>query len=70
VYTTRYERRQFFDRLCELRGLYALRGAEDATSVVSIHQAMADAATLFESGAAVGMGSAESAERPAPSDQK
>jgi hypothetical protein len=67
---TRYERRQFFERLCDLRALYALRGADDATSVVSIDQAMADAATLFESGAAVGLGSAESAERPAPPDRK
>jgi hypothetical protein len=66
---TRYERRQFFERLCELRALYARRGSDDATSVVTIDQAIADAAILFESGLTVSLISADGEERPARSDQ-
>ena len=37
---TRFERRQFFDRLCELRDRYAARSADDSTSVMTIEAAM------------------------------
>ena len=33
---TRYERRQFFDRLVQLRALYKLRGPDDSTVAISI----------------------------------
>ena len=38
---TKYERRQFFDRLVELRALYRLRGPDDATVEISIEAAIA-----------------------------
>lgn len=37
---TKYERRQFFDRLVELRALYRLRGPDDATVEISIDAAI------------------------------
>jgi hypothetical protein len=38
---TKYERRQFFDRLVELRALYRLRGPDDATVEITIEAAIA-----------------------------
>ena len=43
---TRYERRQFFDRLVQLRALYRLRGSDDSTVAISIR----DAIELAEAG--------------------
>ncbi len=33
---TRFERRSFFERLCQLQALYRLRGEWDATCAISI----------------------------------
>ena len=44
---TRFERRQFFDRLCQLQALYRLRGDYDATSAISIAGAIAHAEYLL-----------------------
>ena len=38
---TKYERRQFFERLVQLRGLYRLRGSDDSTVAISIEEAIA-----------------------------
>jgi hypothetical protein len=38
---TKYERREFFDRLVELRALYRLRGPDDATVEITIDAAIA-----------------------------
>jgi hypothetical protein len=38
---TRYERRQFFDRLVELQALYKLRGPDDSTVAITIEAAIA-----------------------------
>ena len=44
---TRFERRRFFDRLCQLQALYRLRGDYDATSAISIEGAIAHAEYLL-----------------------
>ena len=44
---TKYERRQFFERLVELRALYRLRGNDDSISEISIDEAMAYAEDLL-----------------------
>ena len=38
---TKYERRQFFDRLVQLRALYRLRGNDDSVAEMSIAEAIA-----------------------------
>ena len=38
---TRYERRQYFERLVQLRALYRLRGADDSVAVISVDAAIA-----------------------------
>jgi hypothetical protein len=38
---TKYERRQFFERLVQLRALYALRGPDDSTVAISIDDTIA-----------------------------
>ena len=38
---TKYERRQFFERLVQLRALYRLRGADDSEAELSIDEAIA-----------------------------
>jgi hypothetical protein len=38
---TKWERRQFFERLVQLRALYGLRGADDSTVAISIDDAIA-----------------------------
>jgi hypothetical protein len=38
---TRYERRQFFERLVELRALYQLRGDDDSMAAMPIDEAIA-----------------------------
>ena len=38
---TRYERRQFFERLVQLRALYQLRGCDDALAAMSVGEAIA-----------------------------
>jgi len=43
-----YERRMYFDRLCQLRGLYRLRGEWDSTPTLSIEDAIAYAAHLLD----------------------
>ncbi len=48
---TKYERRQFFDRLVQLRALYRLRGSDDSTVAISIHDAIAHAERLFDEAA-------------------
>jgi hypothetical protein len=50
---TRFERRRFFERLCQLQALYRLRGQDDATSVISIAGAIAHAAYLLVDAAAL-----------------
>ena len=45
---TKWERRQFFERLVQLRALYGLRGADDSTVAISIEEAIA----LVETGMA------------------
>jgi hypothetical protein len=44
---TRFERRRFFERLCQLQALYRLRGEDDATSEISIEGAIAHAEYLL-----------------------
>lgn len=57
---TRYERRLYFDRLCELRESYARRGSDDATSVISLESAIEHGTALLE--AAVEMAPTPSSE--------
>ena len=38
---TKYERRQFFERLVQLRALYLLRGEDDSVSELPIDEAIA-----------------------------
>ena len=45
---TKYERRQFVDRLVELRALYRLRGPDDATVEITIEAAIALAEQRLE----------------------
>ena len=55
----KFERRQFFERLCQLRALYRLRSEWDSTSQVSIVDAISYATHLLDEarpdGEAVGM---------------
>ena len=44
---TRYERRQYFERLVQLRALYRLRGADDSVAVMSVDAAIAHAECLL-----------------------
>lgn len=44
----RYERRQFFERLCTLRSAYEQRGSDDATSVITIEAMIKRAVWLLE----------------------
>jgi hypothetical protein len=37
---TKWERRQYFERLVQLRALYRLRGADDSTVAISIEDAV------------------------------
>jgi hypothetical protein len=46
---TKYERRQFFDRLVQLRALYRLRGADDSEAELSIAEAIAYGEQLLTS---------------------
>jgi len=43
-----FEQRKFFEELCQLRALYRLRGHWDATSAISIVDAIAHAAYLLD----------------------
>ena len=38
---TKYERRQFFERLVQLRALYLLRGSDDSVTELPIDEAIA-----------------------------
>ena len=44
----RYERRQYFERLCTMRSAYEQRGSEDATSVITIEAMIKRAIWLLE----------------------
>jgi hypothetical protein len=44
---TKYERRQFFDRLVELRALYRLRGYDDSVAEMSIAEVIEFGETLM-----------------------
>ena len=44
---TKYERRQFFDRLVQLRALYRIRGADDSDVEMTVDQAIAYAEELL-----------------------
>jgi len=44
---TKYERRQFFERLVQLRALYLLRGDDDSVAVLPIDEAIAYGETLM-----------------------
>jgi len=45
---SKFERRQQFEALCQLRALYRLRGDWDATSTISIDEVIAYAVRLLE----------------------
>lgn len=45
---SKFERRQHFEAICQLRALYRLRGDWDATSTISIDEVIAYAACLLE----------------------
>jgi hypothetical protein len=45
---SKFERRQHFEALCQLRALYRLRGDWDATSTISIDEVIAYAVRLLE----------------------
>ena len=45
---SKYERRMFFEALCQLRQRYANRDADDASSCISVADAMALANGLLE----------------------
>ena len=45
---SRYERRQYFERLCELQAGYARRGPDDTTSVITIEAMIERAIDLLE----------------------
>jgi hypothetical protein len=45
---SKFERRQHFEALCQLRALYRLRGDWDATSTISIDEVVAYAVRLLE----------------------
>ena len=44
---TRYEKRQYFERLVQLRALYRLRGADDSAAEMSVDAAIAYAEGLL-----------------------
>jgi hypothetical protein len=44
---TRFERRSFFERLCQLQALYRLRGEWDTTSAISIADSIGYAERLL-----------------------
>jgi hypothetical protein len=44
---TRFERRSFFERLCQLQALYRLRSEWDATTAISIAETIAHAERLL-----------------------
>ncbi|HET7704437.1 MAG TPA: hypothetical protein VFK35_13645 [Candidatus Limnocylindrales bacterium] len=44
----RYERRQYFERLCTMRSAYGQRGSADATSVITIDAMIRRAIWLLE----------------------
>ncbi len=44
---TKYERRQFFERLVELRALYRLRGSDDSVAEMPIGEAIEYGETLM-----------------------
>ena len=64
-----FERRRHFEALCQLRALYRLRGDWDATSTISIDEAIAYAVRLLEEPdtLAVALGNDESSDTAAPS---
>jgi hypothetical protein len=45
---SKFERRQHFEAICQLRALYRLRGDWDATSTISIDEVIAYAVRLLE----------------------
>lgn len=71
---TRYERRQFFDRLVQLRALYRLRGTDDSTVAMSIEAVIDHAAHLYEDvdalAAAVGPDPAQRPGAPGPKSRQ
>ena len=42
------QRREFFERLCAMRDVYAQRGPDDATSVISIEAVVARASRKLD----------------------
>ena len=71
---SKFERRQHFEALCQLRALYRLRGDWDATSTISIDEVIAYAARLLEDpgtlAAAIGIESADDAAAPNPDSKR
>lgn len=49
---SRFERTQYFERLVELHLIYAMRGDEDRTSVITIDEAIAWAEAEMEASSA------------------
>jgi hypothetical protein len=50
---TKWERRQFFEQLVQLRALYGLRGGDDSEGAMTIAEAIAYAEHLLDSSAAL-----------------
>jgi hypothetical protein len=67
---SKFERRQHFEALCQLRALYRLRGDWDATSTISIDDVIAYAMRLLEEPdtltLAIGTEAADDAPAPKP----
>jgi hypothetical protein len=71
---SKFERRQHFEALCQLRALYRLRGDWDATSTISIDEVIAYAVRLLEEpdtlAEAIGIGGAADATATNPDSRR
>jgi hypothetical protein len=52
---SKWERRQFFEKLVQLRALYRLRGSDDAAGTLTIGEAVAHAEHLLDDPAALAL---------------
>jgi hypothetical protein len=71
---SKFERRQHFEALCQLRALYRLRGDWDATSTISIDELIAYAVRLLEDpdtlAVAIGIEKTDDAAAPKPDSRR
>lgn len=71
---SKFERRQHFEALCQLRALYRLRGDWDATSTISIDEVIAYAVRLLEDpdtlAVAIGIEGADDKAAPKPDSKR